>query len=277
MFNNSDTIASSNKDTSKLSNTRPLDVLEDAFAATLKNDLPNVISRGDLLIEIKAVLGRGKWLPWLAEKFALSESTAQNYMNAARFAEKYPIVRDLKFGPGVLYWLVARDDKLTPGQLKVVFDIAKERWIGIEDASRAAVGRSEPRRSALDRRPNGSSESLSGNDDLAGSADMNQVSNPTMPHHEALSVEAGPPIAPEQQEERQPPPNASATPQGVAAFLDGFDRAMQMMLAYVSKPTSSFLSAAYAPATSASDIEKVGKFLQRIADAIKERAVEKVT
>ena len=50
--------------------------LEAEFAATLKNDLPNVIRRGELLLQIKQALKRGKWLPWLANKFALSESTA---------------------------------------------------------------------------------------------------------------------------------------------------------------------------------------------------------
>jgi len=49
---------------------RSLDDLEAEFAATLKNDLPNVIRRGELLRQIKDALKRGEWLPWLADKFA---------------------------------------------------------------------------------------------------------------------------------------------------------------------------------------------------------------
>jgi hypothetical protein len=117
------------------SNSRPLVVLEEEFAATLKNDLPNVVTRGELLIEIKTALGRGKWLPWLAGKFALSESTAQNYMNAARFVEKYPTVRDLKISPSILYGLAAKYGYLTPDQLNVIFEAAKDRWVGTEDVT----------------------------------------------------------------------------------------------------------------------------------------------
>jgi Protein of unknown function (DUF3102) len=102
--------------------------LEEEFAATFKDDLPNIIRRGEILIEIKEGLGHGKWHAWLGGKFALSQSTAHNYMNAARFAEKYPTVRDLKISPRGLYRLAAKDRDLTSDQMTSILDVAKDRW-----------------------------------------------------------------------------------------------------------------------------------------------------
>jgi hypothetical protein len=107
-----------------------LDELEQEFAATLTNDVPNIIRRGELLIEIKETLGHGEWLPWLRKKFALSQSTAQNYMNAATFAGKYPTVRDLKIGARALYRLAARDSDLTSDQMTTLLGVGKDCWIG---------------------------------------------------------------------------------------------------------------------------------------------------
>ena len=44
----------------------------------------HAIVTGLLLIERKQRLGHGRWLPWLAEHFAGSQTTAKDYMSTAR-------------------------------------------------------------------------------------------------------------------------------------------------------------------------------------------------
>jgi len=232
-----------------LSNSRPLADLEEEFAATLKNDLPNVIRRGELLIEIKAALGRGKWLPWLAEKFSLSASTAQNYMNAARFAEKYPTVRDLKIGPGVLYWLMAREDDFAGDKLNAVFALEKGRWIGIEEASRAVASVRDGDGQHADGKLTGPparvvksgtlagaekpahSSSTTGNalDDPQASADKRKAEYASL-FPDTRVVEYAPSSVPEIEEPAERAVSEPSIPQGVGAQLDGFDIAMRQML-----------------------------------------------
>ena len=51
----------------------------------LKQDAGSaILSIGDRLIEAKAVLSHGEWLPWLTERVEFSERTAQNFMRLAR-------------------------------------------------------------------------------------------------------------------------------------------------------------------------------------------------
>ena len=56
-----------------------------AVRAAMKSTLEHALACGDLLIEAKAKLAHGTWLPWLAEHCAsLSERTAQVYISLAR-------------------------------------------------------------------------------------------------------------------------------------------------------------------------------------------------
>ena len=52
---------------------------------TLKQDAGNaIIGIGQRLIEAKAMLPHGEWLPWLTEQVQFSERSAQNFMKLAR-------------------------------------------------------------------------------------------------------------------------------------------------------------------------------------------------
>lgn len=68
----------------------PSETVRDIEAVTceilqLKQDLAhNIIDIGKRLIEAKAMLPHGEWLPWLSERVCFSEKTAQNYMRVAR-------------------------------------------------------------------------------------------------------------------------------------------------------------------------------------------------
>jgi hypothetical protein len=84
---------------------RPLADIEQDLAPLVKARRRNVFKEGALLIEAKAQVSHGDWLPWLQEHFMASESTAQNYMSAARYLVKNPTVGDLKLSPAAIYWL----------------------------------------------------------------------------------------------------------------------------------------------------------------------------
>jgi hypothetical protein len=85
---------------------RELSVILDDIDAVLKSDTANIICVGKLLIEAKAQVDHGQWLPLLEQRFDFSERTARNYIKAAKYANrKSATIADLKISPSVLYAL----------------------------------------------------------------------------------------------------------------------------------------------------------------------------
>lgn len=58
-----------------------------ATSAALKSSVEHAMAAGDLLLEAKALVAHGQWLPWLAEHCEMSERTAQLYMRTAKNRE----------------------------------------------------------------------------------------------------------------------------------------------------------------------------------------------
>jgi len=56
----------------------------EGIVRSLKRGLDHAIAAGELLIEAKALLKHGQWLPWLADHCAISERTARLYMRLAK-------------------------------------------------------------------------------------------------------------------------------------------------------------------------------------------------
>jgi hypothetical protein len=56
----------------------------EATVAALKASVQHAMNAGDLLIEAKAQLKHGQWLPWLDENCAMSQRTAQLYIKLAK-------------------------------------------------------------------------------------------------------------------------------------------------------------------------------------------------
>jgi hypothetical protein len=56
----------------------------EATAEGLRRSVEHAMAAGDLLIEAKAQLKHGQWLPWLRDHCAISERTAQLYMRCAK-------------------------------------------------------------------------------------------------------------------------------------------------------------------------------------------------
>jgi hypothetical protein len=59
----------------------------EATSAALKSSAEHGIAAGLLLIEAKAMLKHGQWLPWLSEHCAMSERSAQLYMRLGKNRE----------------------------------------------------------------------------------------------------------------------------------------------------------------------------------------------
>jgi hypothetical protein len=59
-------------------------VEHEAVSASLKESVRHAITAGELLIEAKAQLDHGRWLPWLRDHCTISERSAQLYMRVAK-------------------------------------------------------------------------------------------------------------------------------------------------------------------------------------------------
>jgi hypothetical protein len=67
----------------------------EAAAVAVRHGVEHAINAGDLLIEAKAQLKHGQWLPWLSKHCQIPERTAQLYMRLARHASEIRNVADL--------------------------------------------------------------------------------------------------------------------------------------------------------------------------------------
>jgi hypothetical protein len=63
----------------------------EATASALRSGIQHAIAAGELLIEAKAQLPHGQWLPWLKDNCALSLRQAQKYMRLARSSANTPL------------------------------------------------------------------------------------------------------------------------------------------------------------------------------------------
>jgi hypothetical protein len=84
---------------------RTLAVIADELRIALKSETANIIRIGDLFVEAKRKVKRGRWIPWLKQEFSMSDRTAQKYMKAAKFVAKYELGSDLNLSPSALYLL----------------------------------------------------------------------------------------------------------------------------------------------------------------------------
>ncbi len=67
----------------------------DACRSAAETAAVRAVEVGELLLEAKASLPHGAWLPWLQEHAGISERTAQGYMRLARLGLKSTTVADL--------------------------------------------------------------------------------------------------------------------------------------------------------------------------------------
>jgi Protein of unknown function (DUF3102) len=136
--------ASSASPIGSLTERRPLDVIANELNSVLKREVADVIKIGGLLVEAKAQLSHGQWLPWLANNFPLSKSTVANYINAYKFAVQFPTIGNLKIHPSALYLLASRAFNIE--EAVDVLKAAETQWVGSATVCkiRLRTGSSEP-------------------------------------------------------------------------------------------------------------------------------------
>lgn len=114
----------------------------------LKQDAGNaIIGIGQRLIEAKAILPRGEWLPWLEERVEFSERSAQNFMRLAREWSNPQALADLGASKALTLLALPPEERetfmaeshLVGGEEKTVVDMTSrelEKAIKERDAAR---------------------------------------------------------------------------------------------------------------------------------------------
>ena len=114
----------------------------------LKQDAGNaILGIGQRLIEAKAILPRGEWLPWLEERVEFSERSAQNFMRLAREWSNPQALADLGASKALTLLALPPEERetfmaeshLVDGEEKTVVDMTSrelERAIKERDAAR---------------------------------------------------------------------------------------------------------------------------------------------
>jgi hypothetical protein len=111
-------------------NARALSKIETDLEGEFKREAESPIKIGRLLIKAKELLDdHGEWLPWLGNHFPHVARTAQRYMSAAEFADKYDTVSHLQVTPGALYALAAADSEDNRALIEAALREAESKWI----------------------------------------------------------------------------------------------------------------------------------------------------
>ena len=74
---------------------KPLDLITEEILFYKRQAGGAIIEIGKRLLEAKAQLGHGEWLPWLRDRVDISERSAQNFMRLAREYSKSAEIADL--------------------------------------------------------------------------------------------------------------------------------------------------------------------------------------
>jgi hypothetical protein len=229
---------------------RDIAQIADDLAAALKRESANIIEIGGLLIEAKGAVGHGKWLPWLETNFGESESTANNYMSAARLAAKSPTVGDLRLRPTTLYLLGSKlddgpDDLFSPKAIEAILKEAETDWVNPARAYDIAAS----------LRPPPEIDDDDDEDDRASEAEQRALEEEQRRKIEDI-LDSPPPELP-------PPPPLVV----INAALQQFDKAVAMLAQVYTKSLADFASTEHSP----DRIRSLGDFLVAVADAIAKR------
>jgi hypothetical protein len=118
---------------------RDLATIVTKIKRTFRDDICNIIRRGEFLQQAKDQIEHGEWATWLETNFNWDEEMAQRAISVAKFAAKYDTVSALNLTKGVLYGLAAGGfpDKIvktvlneaTSGPIKVerLYEITRKR------------------------------------------------------------------------------------------------------------------------------------------------------
>jgi Protein of unknown function (DUF3102) len=231
---------------------RALETIACEIHAALKREAANIITIGGLLVEAKAQLMHGQWLPWLEREFSLSQRSAQRYVKAYKFAVKYDTVSDLNLSPGALYAISSGHRKFcTPKAIAAILEEAKEKRVG-EDRLWEIIW--DPAHSL---QPKTEAE-IEAEAETAAEAAGREAEERA--EAEAI-LDAPTPDLPE------PSPEPPTLPRD-QFLLSSFAQGVKLLREVMTSPASKFATGD----VSAAHLESVADFLRQIAASIKARA-----
>jgi hypothetical protein len=231
---------------------RKLSIITQDLRIALKRETTDIIGIGDLLIEAKEHLKHGKWLPWLKKEFSLSDRSARNYMQAAKFAAKSETVSDLgNLSPSALYAISSDGGAIyTPEIIKAILQEAKKSRVGKDRAWDIALSLMPEEDEKRPPTPKELQQLLKGEAEAAAKD-----------KEEAEAILDGPPP--------DLPPAAPMVP--VDFVLAQFNNAIKALEELQTKSVNRFTSTTH----SADELKKVADFLFAVANAVKsDRVIE---
>jgi hypothetical protein len=104
--------------------------------SALKESVAHAIKAGELLVEAKALLRHGQWLPWLTANCSLSERSAQLYMRIAKNCEQIEMqirsgVADLSLNQAAALLVMTSDIKKLLAFMREIESASPEEIVGI--------------------------------------------------------------------------------------------------------------------------------------------------
>ena len=188
-------------------NARAMSKIESDLEVEFKREAGSPIKIGRLLVKAKELLdAHGDWLTWLNDHFPHARRTAQNYMAAAKFADKYATVAHLKLTPGALYELAGIDNDGDGELVQAVLARAETAWIDRDGVGAIAEELRQP---------------------------------PASDHDNSSEPPALPPPPPDSGPPPAPPP--AITPKR-AALVEAFDKAVEAFKPLLAKRATDFIA-----------------------------------
>jgi len=235
---------------------RDLAVIVGELQTAVKVENSNIITIGSLLIEAREQVEHGQWMKWLNENFDSSVSTAENYMNTAKLAAKFPTVGNLKLRPSVLYLLGAAKHSMFDSKvIKAILQEAESNWVSSERAWDIAW--------SMQPKPEPLTEAeVSATEALIKARNEERIQE-EKDRAEAESILDG------------PPPELPTTPEVTVhdVILPPFDQAIKTLVALKTKPLDKFIGTTH----KAYSIRGVRDFLDDVADAVDRHRQQKAS
>jgi hypothetical protein len=224
--------------------------VEEKLDDVLRRHADDIVTIGGLLKEAKDMIGRGRWLPWLKDRFSMSERSAQRYMKASAFAKSVTVTdfRKCNLSPGALYLL--SEDRHWKQRGGIVDD-------GRRIATEAVLKEASQKRVGEDRADEIIEKALA---DMAAAEEADPL------HAPRPEPEAEPENDPEESPPPPPPPPPGPLPRD-RYLAEKFAAAILELMKLTTKSSAKFVGV-----IPPNDLELIANFLNQIAAGTKARA-----
>ena len=227
---------------------RDIAVIAGELQTVMKREATDIIAIGDLLLEARGAIGNGDWRAWLAVNFGSSSRTADNYMDAARLAERMCNVSQLKLRPTALYLLGGEldnpDGLFNSKAVAAILKAAETELVNADRAREIAV-------SLLPPPPKPEAKTFKELEAERAALEAERAKAEKAAQEEAEKLLDGPPP------ELPPPPQVKAPD----VIGPSFDTALATLATLRTKPLAAFAGTSHPRDT----IKSIGTFLREVA------------